>query len=186
MKPSEAKKVPLGTVLMGKRFMSSWPRIVVSRIEVKGQQTVFFHDEQGAVHRASDAEYPTQEAEAFWARRAAQEQERKAWNTELQRVADALGVRPLERGQGFSQPARDYTVTLSRDHALAIVEQLEANARLRAALDAVTAAWGDPEVGTDVFTKGHHDEHPRRNVDLERAIEQCAVVLEQTRAPEVK
>lgn len=143
MKPSEAKKVPLGTVLMGKRFMGSWPRIVVSKVEVKGPQTVLFHDERGQAHRAADMEYASPEAEAFWVAQAAREREQEAWSTELKRVADALGVRPLERGSGFGPVVRDYTVTLSRDKALAIVEQLEANVKLRAALDGVTAVWGE-------------------------------------------
>ncbi len=186
MKPSEAKKVPEGTVLMGKRFMGSWPRIVVSKVEVKGPQTVIFHDGQGQTHRASDMEYPSLEVEEFWANQEALRRKEEERNAEMVRVYGALGTRPLTLSSRFVDTYLDYTVTLSRDKALAIVVQLEANAKLRAALDAVAAAWGDPEVGTDVLTQGHYDEHPRRNVDLERAIEQCAVVLEQTKAFEVK
>jgi hypothetical protein len=186
MKPSEAKKIPEGTVLMGRRFMHSWPRIVVSRVEVKGPQTVLFHDEKGQEHHASEMEHPSPLAEEFWARQAAQRREEEEKNAEWRRVTVALGTRPLERGPVFGPAYRDYTVTLTRPQALVVVEQLEANVKLRAALDAVTSAWGDPEVGTDVFTKGHYDEHPRRNVALELAIEQCAVVLEQTKAFEVK
>lgn len=125
MKPSEAKNLQSGTVLMGRRFMGAWPRVVVDRVDVIGPRKVDVHCSDKRIYPCHELELPSPDAEASWAKERDLQERQDAFYRELEAAAVFLGVRPIPGYISFSrEPPTDYTVRMDRAQIRALMARL--------------------------------------------------------------
>jgi len=144
MKASEARALKPGTVLATRGHGDIF-RVTVKAVTVHGSREVLVLCADGTVPTPGAYEYrprelavPTPKDEARWEQQKAERSLSAAWRAaldkikpvfaaEMTRVQEALGVKPSPHpGDRVLPPQPTYTVTLTREQALALTARIEA------------------------------------------------------------
>lgn len=123
----EAKKLQPGTLLMGKSFMGTIPRVVVARVEVRSR-VVDVYDQYGSRHLHRTVDVPSPGALARWEEEDAKRCAEQVQQAQLKRVRDELGLDMINYGSGFHAPP-NYKAYITLERAVALCDEL---AELRA------------------------------------------------------
>lgn len=125
MKPSEAKQLKPGDLVADYYGVK-----IVQSVEVVGARSVLVTTTDGIKLREVQLRVPTDADLSAYAAKRARETAHEAVEEEMRRVGEVLGGQCFARGSArWFGPDTDYTITIDRKRALAVVEQLE---RLRA------------------------------------------------------
>lgn len=125
MKPTEAKKLQSGDVVATSDNPKWAARCVVDRIEVLSPSRVVVHLLGGAARREGEIYHVTEQIQARWDQLDAERRKYDERQAEKARVAAFFGspVVPAYSGSGYGAKETSYTVTLSREQALAFMEK---------------------------------------------------------------
>lgn len=123
----EAKKLQPGTLLMGKSFMGTIPKVVVKRIEVR-PRVVDVYDQHGGRHLHKDVEIPTPGALARWEAEDAKRRAEQVPQDQIKRVRDELGLDMINYSSFLHAPP-SYKAYITLERAVALCDEL---AELRA------------------------------------------------------
>lgn len=123
----EAMKLQPGTLLMGRSFMGTIPKVVVARVEVRSR-VVDVYDQYGGRHLHGTVDVPSPEALARWEVEDAKRRAEQALQDQIKRVRDELGLDMINYGSGFHAPP-NYKAYITLERAVALCDEL---AELRA------------------------------------------------------
>lgn len=126
MTPSEAKRLKAGDVVADDAGGYFSRRCIVTRVEVLSPARVNVYIEGRDKPLREHQVYTVTESHTnAWAQEVANNAKREARAAEHKAVGKFFGVVPLMRGGSWDKPSEDWTVTLTREQALAFMARLE-------------------------------------------------------------
>lgn len=123
----KAKKLQPGTLLMGKSFMGTIPKVVVERIEIR-PRVVDVYDQYGGRHSHKDVETPTPEVLERWKKEDDKRRAEQVQRDQIKRVRNELGLDMSDHSPGYGTPP-NYRAYITLERAVALCNEL---AELRA------------------------------------------------------
>lgn len=123
MTMKEARQLTPGTVLAVRILLDGRLRKVVTQVKVLGPRRIGIQCTDGATYDPKECELPTREDTLRWERRRAEDEAQAVFDAEVAQVCEFFNVPPSIRYHGF-HAKRDYSVTLSREQALALIRRV--------------------------------------------------------------